>query len=72
MSDGETITINLKSRMITSDKNGVITDNITDDTILSNFYLTIGKNDVSFTSNDTSQVINAVVIYTPEYYSCEV
>lgn len=72
MSDNETITINLKSRMITSDKNGVITDNITDDTILSNFYLTVGKNDVSFTSNDTSQAINAIVIYTPEYYSCEV
>lgn len=72
MSDSETMTINLKSRTITSDKNGIITDNISDDTILSNFFLVAGKNDVSFSTLDTTQRINAVIVYTPEYYSCEV
>ncbi|MBQ7975410.1 MAG: phage tail family protein [Clostridia bacterium] len=66
---GETITIDLGRRRLTSSVNGNITNELGDSTPdLSRFFLEVGINHLSFT-NSTGQVLSAVIKYNPEYYT---
>lgn len=70
---GEVVTIKLAERKITSNLSGNITDKIDRNTILSDFYIDVGVNDISFYCSDKSnQDLSAIIVYSPEYYSIEV
>ena len=67
MQNGETVEIDLATRQITSNRNGRITNCITDDTVLSDFYLQIGENELSFKTSDGNQPLTAKIIYNKIY-----
>ena len=68
ISPGETVTIDLESRSILSDINGNIVTCISDDTVLSDFYLATGKNDISIEA-DSADNIFAIARYSNQYIS---
>lgn len=67
MKNGEIVTLNLATRQITSNIDGKITTKISDDTILSNFFLDVGENRISFATSDTTQPLTAQIIYNKIY-----
>lgn len=64
---GEEVTIDLSKRKIYSSTNGNITNCISDDTVLSDFYLDIGDNVISVDSANISDNIFAVAEYSNNY-----
>ena len=71
-SNGEIITVDTSMRRLYSNISGSITNNISDDTDLSSFYFDIGENDIEFKNTAQGQVLNAVAVFSPEFYSAEV
>jgi hypothetical protein len=67
MRNGEDVTLNLATRQITSNIDGRITNHVSDDTILSNFFLDVGENKISFATSDTKQPLTARIIYNRIY-----
>lgn len=67
MREGEVVTLNLKTRRIKSSIDGNITNHITDDTVLQNFYLDIGENDISFKTSEENQTLTANVTFNRLY-----
>lgn len=67
MADGETVTFDLKTRRVYSDINGVITNKISDDTVLSKFCLSVGDNVISFASNAADQTLRTVFTFNRLY-----
>lgn len=67
MQKNEIIAVDLSTRRIKSNINGNITNKISDDTVLSNFYLDIGENDISFETDADGQVLTADVEYNRIY-----
>ncbi len=63
----ETVTFNLERRMITSSVDGDITNQISDDTVLSDMYYDEGSNVVTVTSSLTGDNLYAVSRYSPLY-----
>ncbi len=63
----ETVEIDLNTRRIISSVSGRITNAITDDTEMSEFYLVPGLNEISFNTNDTLQPITATMRYNNIY-----
>lgn len=63
----ETIIINLPNRAITSDVNGNITNYISSDTVLSDFILQLGDNEIEIES--TSNNVYSVIEYSNKYIS---
>ena len=66
ISADELITIDLPNRMITSNINGDITNCISDDTVLGDFYLQAGNNDINI---DVDGDIFAVATFSNKYIS---
>lgn len=69
LSTGEELTVDLPARRIISNLSGVITNCISDDTVLSDFYLVPGENTVSVTNYNTASEIAAVLRYNNYYAS---
>lgn len=66
ISNGDTVTIDLARRKVI--KNGeYITDSITDSSILSQFYLEIGKNDIEIVTSDINDIISMDIRYVNNY-----
>lgn len=63
----ETVEIDLNTRRIVSSVSGRITNAITDDTEMSDFYLELGLNKISFHTNDTLQPMTATLRYNNIY-----
>lgn len=68
MSAGENVIIDLENRAITSDINGSIVSCISDDTVLSDFYLEVGKNDIVIEAGSAENIF-AVAHYFNQYVS---
>ncbi len=66
---GENVVIDLSRRRITSNTNGDITNKISDDTILSDFFLQTGQNAILVLPNTPSLSLAAVAEYTNNYAS---
>lgn len=64
---GEEITVDLPKRKIYSNINGVITNKISDDTVLSDFVLDLGENVLSCTNLSGTGDISVIVEYTNNY-----
>lgn len=64
---GETITIDVKNRKIHSDTAGNITNKISDDTVLSSFFLEVGDNVISVDNYDTDTELSAQLSFKNEY-----
>lgn len=64
---GEEITVDLPKRKIHSSINGVITNKISDDTVLSDFVLDLGENILSCTNLSGTGDISVIVEYTNNY-----
>ncbi len=67
MRNGEAITLNLATRQIESSLDGRITNHISDNTVLSNFYLDVGVNNLSFYTSDTLQPLTAELTFNRVY-----
>ncbi len=67
IAENEVITIDLSTRRIKSSINGNITNVITDDTVLSEFYLDYGKNNIAFSSSAENQVLLAEITFNRLY-----
>lgn len=67
MKNGEIVILNLATRQIESNIDGKITMHISDDTVLSDFYLQVGENRLSFSTSDTKQPLTAEIIYNKNY-----
>lgn len=67
MKKGEVVTIDLATRQIESSLEGRITNHITDDTVLSDFYIDLGENDLEFSTSDTQQPLTAEITYNKIY-----
>lgn len=67
MKQGEVITVDLSTRRIKSDINGNITNRISNDTVLSNFYLDLGDNEIAFETDADNQFLTATVEYNRIY-----
>ena len=65
--DGEEITIDLALRKITSNKAGNIVNYISDDTVLSEFFLKLGENIITCSNSSGSGSLSAIVEYTNNY-----
>lgn len=63
----EMVTIDLPNRKIISDKNGNITGKITNDTVLSDFYLQVGENVISVASENINDVLLGEIEFTNNY-----
>ncbi len=72
LADGEIVTTDIKHRRIESSVHGDITDKISDDTVLANFFLQVGLNDLEFINTSIGQELNATATYNNEYFSAEV
>ncbi len=73
MLTNESININFADRKIESSIEGNITHKLDDNSILSDFYLDVGKNDIEFINgNEDNQNLSAIMTYSPEYFSVEV
>ena len=66
ISEGEVVTVNLPTRVIESNINGNITNCISDDTVLGDFYLLRGSNDIAVA---TTGNIFVVVRFSNKYMS---
>lgn len=66
-SAGDTVTIDIPHRKITSAADGSITTAISDDTVLGDFYLECGENDIEVTSGNPSNVPHAEIRYNNNY-----
>lgn len=66
---GELVTIDLINRKITSTTNGDITNCMSDDTVLSEFYLEVGSNHMSINNLNESSDIFAVAQFSNQYIS---
>lgn len=64
---GEEITVDLPLRKITSSINGVITNKISDDTVLSDFVLELGENMLSCINLSGTGDVSVTVEYTNNY-----
>lgn len=64
---GETVTIDLATRQVTSSIDGRITTHISDDTVLSDFFLDVGENHLSFNTSDTNQPLTAELVFNRIY-----
>ncbi len=64
---GETVTIDVKNRKIRSDIAGNITNKISDDTVLSSFFLGLGDNVISVDNYDTDTELSAQLTFKNEY-----
>ena len=64
---GEIIKIDIPKRTITSSINGNILVNISDDTFLSDFYLTKGQNLVNVLNYNTNETIKVECIHNNSY-----
>lgn len=67
MRNGETVTMDLATRQILSSIDGRITSHISDDTVLSDFFLDVGDNSLSFETSDTLQPLTAKIIFNKIY-----
>lgn len=63
----ETVVIDLNTRKITSNLNGNLTNAITDDTEMADFYFELGKNDLEFTTSETTRPVSAGIRYNNVY-----
>ncbi len=63
----EEVIIDLPKRAINSSRNGNITSSISDDTVLSDFYLAVGRNDIEVTSLNISDVLVVDIEYNNNY-----
>lgn len=63
---GEEITIDILNREITSNIHGPVLNKITDDTVLSEFYLACGENELT-TQDIDSGAVEAVITYENQY-----
>lgn len=63
----EVVTLNLATRQIESNISGRITMDISDDTVLSDFFIEVGENQISFSTSDTAQPLTAQIIYNKIY-----
>ena len=64
---GETITIDIPNRRITSDVAGDITASISLNSFLSDFWLAVGKNDIEVVNYSTGENIGVVMTYDNQY-----
>lgn len=69
VADGETVTVDLAHRRITSDKSGDITNYISDDTVLGDFVLIPGVNDITAVNLNAAADITMTMEYTNNYTS---
>ncbi len=67
MSPGEEITFDFPHRNITSSQSGNITNKISDDTVLSDFFLDVGRNSIAVSSLNLNDDIRAEIEYTNNY-----
>lgn len=67
MKPSELITIDLPRRRIISSVDGSITKHISDDTVLSEFYLAPGGNDITVINKNEKQVISTVISFNNNY-----
>lgn len=65
--DNEIITIDLPGRKITSNKNGNLIQYISNDTFLSDFWLSVGANTIEAINNNPNEDINVVCEFTNQY-----
>lgn len=73
MKKNELITIDMETRHIYSNLDGDITNQLDDDSILANFYIDIGENEIEFkNTNVKNQNLSATIIFSPEFFSVEV
>lgn len=63
----ESVEIDLRTRRIVSSISGRITNSITDDSEMSDFYLKLGKNTISFSGSGASQPVTATLKYNNLY-----
>ena len=66
-SDGELITVDLPHRKVISSVSGVITNTISDDTVMSDFFLGTGYNKITAVNRNTAKRITAWLEYSPAY-----
>lgn len=67
LSAEETITMNLPERKIISNINGNITNYISNDTVLSDFFLKVGENDINISSLNINDNISGEIEFTNNY-----
>lgn len=67
ITSGEIITADIPNRKITSNISGDITKYISDDTVLSDFFLEIGDNEISVESLDIADVLTVDIEYNNNY-----
>lgn len=65
--DGETITVNIPERTITSNIRGNLLNTLSDDSFLSDFYLVPGTNRVAVTNYNTAEEISVLCQYNNRY-----
>ena len=65
--DGETITVNIPERTITSNIRGNLLNTLSDDSFLSDFYLVPGTNRVAVTNYNTAEEISVMCQYNNRY-----
>ena len=67
MTADETVTIDLPHRRITSSVNGDITKYISDDTVLSAFFLAVGTNNITALNNGSGTAMTMTMQYSNSY-----
>ena len=67
IAQGEVVTIDLPNRRVVSSKNGNITQHLSDDTILEDFVLELGTNEIEATNENTNEDISVVMEYSNQY-----
>ena len=69
LKQGEKITVDIPNRKIVSNIDGIITNQISDETVLSNFMLVQGENNISVDKTNANDVFYAEIIYKNLYVS---
>ena len=64
---GEVVTIDLPNRRVVSSKNGNIAQHLSDDTILEDFVLELGTNEIEAINYNTNEDISVVMEYSNQY-----
>ncbi len=67
---GESITIDVKNRTVTSSVSGNIINSLTDDTFLGDFVLVRGRNEISVAAGDVALGITVECRYNNKYSEC--
>ena len=65
--ENEIITVDIDKLTVISNKNGSIINAISDDTILSDFTLAVGENNLKFTNLNSANDIEALIEFSPLY-----